>query len=332
MPIDARHALVTAAALIPLAGAPASASAAQDPIGLQLYVGHGPQTEYETVYVDRTEPLWVETARPAYVAIFEITPQGDLQLLRPFYLGEVLRTGRGTQFVAVADPFRPYWAPAGLGIGYVFAVASDEPIRVPRDLDGVGRFFRTSASFNYRMFNVGFRSWDVIDGVAAATGATEISVVQYLSFPGAVPRATLRVPTFLGGSVLITQVAAVEPQQDAPPAHGEPASRERESWRSRNGERLQDTGGITVVAYDEASWSRRDRWEDTSWLNNVWNRRGSRWSSSSGLTSASTSWSGGSNRATTASGTTSSTSWRQRGSSTSSSPDARRSWTGHRDD
>lgn len=346
-------------ALAVASAVPLARATPQEPIGLDLFIGSSPRgAGFQTVEFGRALPLWVETTRPAFVAIFQVTPRGDLRLLRPFYLRETFRTGRGMHFAAV-DPFRPYWSPAGLGVGTVFAIASDEPITLSHELAGVGLFARRFGAMSYSIFNAAYHGWDIVEQVreAVAPGAgSEVAVVDYLAFQLGFQRSPLpplRLPAFIASY----GVAALP--DGGPPA---PEPRERERWRPREpvtgeadapevaelategrdrqgwrrsglGEHVREMDGMTIIVRESAPDTWR-RWSDgTGWRSaaaDVWGHR-SRWSSGTGLSSSDASWSA-SSRGTP--GNASGTSWRPRGSrsGSSSAGDGKRSWTRHRDD
>jgi len=98
----------------------------------------------------------VQTNRPAYVAIFEIVPERGVTLVQP-------SSAQGRRFVVSGLSTVPVWwsvergAPTGSRTGtaaldtrYIYAVASDEPLRLPEEAFRPGYLRRVLGTRGYR--------------------------------------------------------------------------------------------------------------------------------------------------------------------------------------
>ena len=103
--------------------------------------------------------LLVQTNRPAYVAIFEILPERGVVLAHPSTLRERKMVLSGLSWVPVwwsaphpGDPHRRVASEAE-PVRYVYAIASDEPLRLPDEAFQPGYLRRTLGLHLYRATN-----------------------------------------------------------------------------------------------------------------------------------------------------------------------------------
>jgi len=164
---------------------PSFAAAQEDYVVRLSWLVHQ-DISWEVVRPGQCRHLLVETAAPAYVAVFEWTPDDELILLQPF------RPDRPVRFAGTApEPIRtsPYeaycWSagsdrPNGPGLGYLVAIASPEPMDLTAGMDALGVLRRWGGG-NFTARGVTFNPDDAFDILLEALGADEeaTSVLGY---------------------------------------------------------------------------------------------------------------------------------------------------------
>ncbi len=139
-----------------------SSAAAQEEYVVRLSWLMPSDISWEVVGPRQCKHLLVETAEPAYVAVFEWTPDDDLILLQPFHPDQPVRFAGATPEPIRTSPYDAYcWSagsdrPFGPGLGYLVAIASPEPLDLYAGLDALGiprrwggeRFSARGVTFN----------------------------------------------------------------------------------------------------------------------------------------------------------------------------------------
>jgi len=181
--------ITTLAALFLLAGG-AQAARAQDVYRSDVLPGRAPLGAYDDeddgydgrdrygqqqlgvhVYLENDRDLFrpgeltrvlVRATQDAYVAVVHITPDGDVEFLWPSdYYADGYMRGGASYAVTSRGGVRGLRIGSGYGIGYVLAVASDEPLDLRRVRD---YYYRRSASWDPNLNVVGdpFRAMERI--------------------------------------------------------------------------------------------------------------------------------------------------------------------------
>lgn len=102
--------------------------------------------------------LLVQTSRPAYVALFEIVPDRGVALIAPTYVHQRTWMLAGLNWVPVSWKVQStmyYGPPSPHGVPgrYVYAIASDEPLRLPEEAFRPGYLQRALGPTVYRSRN-----------------------------------------------------------------------------------------------------------------------------------------------------------------------------------
>ena len=135
---------------------------------------------WEAVRPGQCRHLYLETSEPAYIAVFEWTPDDQLILLEPFHPDEHVRFASESPQPIRTNPFGAYcWSPRsdrrfGPGLGYLVAVASSEPLDLYAGLDALGVTSRWGAS-NFSARGATFNADHGIDMLLDALGADDTS-------------------------------------------------------------------------------------------------------------------------------------------------------------
>ncbi len=118
------------------------ATAQQGDLQIWLSAGTPTRSSFEVIHLSRRVPVYLETSEPAYVAVFEITPHSDVLLRYPFGIRSERRVSTGLHFLDIDRFGAHWWAPAGIGNGYLIAVASRTPLNLRESLRTVGNVVR----------------------------------------------------------------------------------------------------------------------------------------------------------------------------------------------
>ena len=118
------------------------ATAQQGDLQIWLSAGTPTRSSFEVIHLSRRVPVYLETSEPSYVAVFEITPHSDVLLRYPFEIRSERRVSTGLHFLDIDRFGAHWWAPAGIGNGYLIAVASRTPLNLRESLRTVGNVVR----------------------------------------------------------------------------------------------------------------------------------------------------------------------------------------------